>query len=86
MPAHALAPAPGWTVLDACAAPGNKTTHAAACVGPAGRVLAFDKDPKRLARLVANAARAGAGGIIAAERADFLTLNPSDARFAEVRR
>ena len=29
MPAHALAPQPGWTVLDACAAPGNKTTHVA---------------------------------------------------------
>lgn len=29
MPAHALAPEPGWDVLDACAAPGNKTTHLA---------------------------------------------------------
>lgn len=29
MPAHALAPQPGWTVIDACAAPGNKTTHLA---------------------------------------------------------
>lgn len=29
MPAHALRPEPGWTVLDACAAPGNKTTHLA---------------------------------------------------------
>lgn len=29
LPAHALAPQPGWQVLDACAAPGNKTTHVA---------------------------------------------------------
>ena len=29
MPAHALRPEPGWEVLDACAAPGNKTTHVA---------------------------------------------------------
>jgi len=29
LPAHALAPKPGWQVLDACAAPGNKTTHVA---------------------------------------------------------
>lgn len=30
MPAAALDPAPGWTVVDCCAAPGNKTTHLAA--------------------------------------------------------
>jgi hypothetical protein len=29
MPAHALRPEPGWQVIDACAAPGNKTTHLA---------------------------------------------------------
>lgn len=29
MPAHALNPQPGWTVVDACAAPGNKTSHIA---------------------------------------------------------
>ena len=29
MPARVLDPQSGWTVLDACAAPGNKTTHAA---------------------------------------------------------
>lgn len=84
MPAHALAPLPGWTVLDACAAPGNKTTHAAARVGARGRVLAFDKDPRRLARLISNSKRAGAGQIITAECADFLALDPTEARFAEV--
>lgn len=29
MAAHALNPKPGWKVIDACAAPGNKTTHLA---------------------------------------------------------
>ena len=29
LPAHALQAKPGWHVLDACAAPGNKTTHVA---------------------------------------------------------
>ncbi len=51
MPAHALNPEPGWTVVDACAAPGNKTTHVAARMQGKGRVLAFDKDAKRLKRL-----------------------------------
>eukprot|EP00899_Mesostigma_viride_P007876 jgi/Mesvir1/1708/Mv21164-RA.2 len=30
MPAYALSPDPTWQVVDACAAPGNKTTHLAA--------------------------------------------------------
>ncbi len=83
MPAHALRPQPGWTVVDCCAAPGNKTTHAAALVGPSGRVLAFDKDPKRLKRLQANAKTAGAVSI-EAQCTDFLELDPSEPRFAEV--
>lgn len=29
MPAYALSPNPNWHVIDACAAPGNKTTHLA---------------------------------------------------------
>ncbi len=36
MPAHALRPQPGWTVVDCCAAPGNKTTHVAALMGNKG--------------------------------------------------
>jgi putative methyltransferase len=47
--------------------------------------LAFDKDARRLKLLEANAARAGADRIIAAERADFLSLGPGDERFAGVR-
>ena len=42
MPAHALAPAPGWSVVDACAAPGNKTTHLAALMANRGCITAFE--------------------------------------------
>ncbi|KAK9907331.1 hypothetical protein WJX75_001613 [Coccomyxa subellipsoidea] len=73
MPAHALAPEPGWDVLDACAAPGNKTTHLAALMQGEGSVLAFDKDPRRLQCLKANAAATGAH-CIRARVADFLQL------------
>jgi hypothetical protein len=47
MSVAALAPQPGWTVADACAAPGNKTTQAAAYVGATGSVLACERDPRR---------------------------------------
>ncbi|GFR46288.1 hypothetical protein Agub_g7844, partial [Astrephomene gubernaculifera] len=85
MPAHALAPQPGWTVVDCCAAPGNKTTHLAALMGNKGRVIAFDKDPRRLSRLQANAALTGAAGCIEARLGDFLATDPTAPEFAEVR-
>jgi 16S rRNA (cytosine967-C5)-methyltransferase len=56
-----LAPAPGETVADVCAAPGTKTTHLAQLMANQGRVLAFDPQPARL-RLVGQAAtRLGVG-------------------------
>ena len=88
MPARALAPRPGWRVLDACAAPGNKTTHVAALVAQTktkkGSVVAFDKDRVRLQRLQANADCAGAGALVDARCADFLALEPSAPEFANI--
>jgi hypothetical protein len=48
------------------------------------RIYAFDKDPKRLKRLAANVDRAGAGGIVVPQRADFLTIDPLDPQFKQV--
>lgn len=84
LPAHALAAQPGWQVVDACAAPGNKTTHVAALMGGKGSVLAFDRDPKRLDRLKANAAATGATNIVA-QQADFLSLDMCSDELREVR-
>ena len=54
-----LAPEPGATVADVCAAPGTKTTHIAELMADRGRVLAFDREPERLARVREAAARLG---------------------------
>ena len=76
MAAHALAPRPGWVVVDACAAPGNKTTHLAAIMQGLGRVHAFDANPERLERLRAAVRLVGAQRVVAASVADFLSLQP----------
>lgn len=48
-----------------------------------GRVTAFDKDPRRLARLQRNAEAAGASAI-SAQHADFLTADPKAPEYADV--
>lgn len=40
--AHALQPAENSTVVDACAAPGTKTTHIAELMKDSGKIMAFD--------------------------------------------
>ncbi|WP_412990435.1 16S rRNA (cytosine(967)-C(5))-methyltransferase RsmB [Pediococcus siamensis] len=49
----------GMHVLDACAAPGGKTTQIAQYVGETGSVLALDLHPKKVALIEANAKRMG---------------------------
>ena len=59
LPVFALSPEVGDRVLDLCAAPGNKTVHAAAAVGDAGLVLANDRSGARLNVLRTALARPG---------------------------
>ena len=54
-----LAPQPGETILDACAAPGGKTLQIAASVGKKGHVIAADLHEDRFAPLRENIARCG---------------------------
>ncbi len=55
----ALDPQPGDTVLDLCAAPGGKSTHAAQRMQNRGQVLAWDVRPERIGPLRDNCARLG---------------------------
>jgi 16S rRNA (cytosine967-C5)-methyltransferase len=61
--ASALNPAPGWTVLDLCAAPGGKTTHLAELMRDEGRVVACDADARRLQTVTALARRLSLGSV-----------------------
>ncbi|MEM7595317.1 MAG: 16S rRNA (cytosine(967)-C(5))-methyltransferase [Cyanobacteria bacterium P01_A01_bin.83] len=54
---HLLDPQPGETIIDACAAPGGKTTHIAELMGDRGRIIACDRATKRLNKVRENAAR-----------------------------
>jgi len=61
--AHLLDPQPAEAILDACAAPGGKTTAIAALTGGRARILAMDLHPQRVALVEEGAARLGAAGI-----------------------
>jgi 16S rRNA (cytosine967-C5)-methyltransferase len=54
-----LDPQPGEAVLDACAAPGGKTTYLAQLMHDEGRIAACDTGPLRLKRLQENLDRLG---------------------------
>ena len=54
---HLLDPQPGEVVIDACAAPGGKTTHIAELMADKGKILACDRTPSRLRKLQENSQR-----------------------------
>lgn len=56
---HLLEPQPGETIIDACAAPGGKTTHIAELMQDQGIVWGCDRYASRLKKLQANVARLG---------------------------
>lgn len=43
-----LNPSPGQTIIDMCSGPGGKTTHLAQLMHNQGRIIAFEKNQKRL--------------------------------------
>jgi 16S rRNA (cytosine967-C5)-methyltransferase len=77
----ALAPEPGESVLDLCAAPGGKATHLAELMGDRGRVMACDADARRLETVRELARRLGLASVetslVSEEKPAPLTPNPS---------
>lgn len=71
-----LAPKPGDTCIDMCAAPGGKTTHLAELMENRGKIYAFDVHPHKVEIIRRNAARMGIS-IIEARVGDALTPNES---------
>ena len=95
IPADLLDVPRGGSVLDACAAPGNKTTQLAAAVGRDGHVIAVEKDPKRVQTLNSMIEKAGASDCIirlfltnqevtTIINANFSTLDPLNKQFAKI--
>lgn len=57
--AHVLGPQPGEFIIDACGAPGGKSTHIAALMNDRGKVLATDLYEHKLALTRENTRRLG---------------------------
>ncbi|KAL7599869.1 hypothetical protein Lser_V15G23465 [Lactuca serriola] len=84
MVAVALAPKPGWEVIDACAAPGNKTVHLAAVMKGEGKIIACELNKDRVKRLEHTTNLAGATNVEVLHE-NFLNLNPEDELYSKVR-
>uniref|UniRef100_A0A5S6QKE9 SAM-dependent MTase RsmB/NOP-type domain-containing protein n=1 Tax=Trichuris muris TaxID=70415 RepID=A0A5S6QKE9_TRIMR len=83
LPVMALELSPGMTVLDACAAPGNKTSYMATVMNNKGRIFAVDANERRT-RVLRD--RLSSFGVECCDIlcTDFLTLNPGDKKFQSV--
>jgi len=82
-PAHVCNPPKGAHIIDACAAPGNKTSHLSALVGNTGKIFAFDLDMRRLDLLKRLTTKAGCKNITPIH-GSFLEVDPNDPKYAEV--
>ncbi|CAN4128397.1 unnamed protein product [Withania somnifera] len=83
MVAVALWPKPRWEVIDACAAPGNKTVHLAALMKGNGKIIACELNKERVKRLKDTVELAGATNV-KVKHEDFLNMSPEDPAYSKV--
>ncbi|KAI9247490.1 S-adenosyl-L-methionine-dependent methyltransferase [Phascolomyces articulosus] len=82
-PAHVCRPPKDAHAIDACAAPGNKTSHLSALMQNTGRIWAFDLDARRLELLKRMTGKAGCKNI-SPVHGSFLEVDPTDPQYAKV--
>ncbi|CAO3617162.1 unnamed protein product [Cunninghamella blakesleeana] len=82
-PAHVSQIPTNVHAIDACAAPGNKTSHLSALMKNTGRIYAFDLDQRRLQTLKRLTTKAGCRNIEVIH-GSFLETNPLDPMFSKV--
>lgn len=83
--AAVLNPPPNVHVLDACASPGNKTTHIAAIMNSQGVVDAFERDQTRFQHLVKNVQLCvPLREMVRPHHQDFLAISSSDPLYQDV--
>ncbi|KAL0954648.1 hypothetical protein HGRIS_003600 [Hohenbuehelia grisea] len=70
-------------VIDATAAPGNKTSHLSALMGNRGKLYAFERDRRRFSTLTKMLSNAQCKNV-SPVNADFLTVDPLDPSYASV--
>jgi 16S rRNA (cytosine967-C5)-methyltransferase len=75
MACEMLAPQPGERVLDACAAPGGKTSYLAQIMQNEGQIVACDVSAERLTRMRENLERLSVSNV-EVKRADWLHAPP----------
>ncbi|SAM07472.1 hypothetical protein [Absidia glauca] len=82
-PAHVAQIPTNVHAIDACAAPGNKTSHLSALMKNTGRIWAFDLDQRRLQTLKKLTTKAGCRNIEPIH-GSFLETDPMDSMYAKV--
>eukprot|EP00917_Polyrhabdina_sp_WS-2016_P016584 GHVP01035853.1.p2 GENE.GHVP01035853.1~~GHVP01035853.1.p2 ORF type:complete len:420 (-),score=88.12 GHVP01035853.1:61-1320(-) len=83
-PALALRPKENKVVIDACSAPGNKTSHLSSLMGNKGRIYAVEIDPKRVSTLRKMTQAAGTKNTRIIQE-DFLKLDPKNPDYRKVK-